>query len=190
MATQQATIVLTGNVGTLPSRYAQESGTPCVSFRMASTGGYWNRATSQWQEFPTTWVRVKAFWTLATNILQSLHVGDPIVVSGTLISEEWEKDGAKHTGLVILAETVGHDLNRGVSTFMRKAQHASADNHSYSTQGSGASHSDHQSHQPHGATATQDDSEFADISIDDECKATELTATHNTAAEALATAAV
>lgn len=126
MASSQATIVLSGNVGTLPSRYAQESGTPCISFRMASTGGYWNRATQQWQEFPTTWVRVKAFWSLATNTLQSIRVGDPIVVSGTLVSEQWQKDGVQHSGLVILADTIGHDLNRGVSVFTKRAQHASA----------------------------------------------------------------
>ncbi|WP_229714654.1 single-stranded DNA-binding protein [Galliscardovia ingluviei] len=125
MATSQATIVLSGNVGTIPTRYAQESGTPCISFRMASTGGYWNRATQQWQEFPTTWVRVKAFWSLATNVLQSLHVGEPIVVSGTLVSEQWQKDGVQHSGLVILADTIGHDLNRGVSVFTKRAQHAS-----------------------------------------------------------------
>lgn len=54
------------------------------------------------------------------NLLQSLHRGDPVMVTGSLITEEWTtKDGQSHSSLVLEADGVGHDLNLGQDTFTR-----------------------------------------------------------------------
>lgn len=115
----QSQITITGNVGADPTRFGQEGGTPACSFRLASTRSFWNRRTNAWQEATTTWITVKAFRSLALNAMQSLHKGDAVIVSGTLATEEWERDGMTRTNLVIEAATVGHDLTKGRSMFVR-----------------------------------------------------------------------
>ena len=115
----QSQIIITGNVGADPTRFGPEGGTPACSFRLASTRSFWNRRTNAWQETTTTWITVKAFRTLALNVMQSLHKGDAVIVSGTLATEEWERDGMTRTNLVIEASTAGHDLTKGRSMFVR-----------------------------------------------------------------------
>lgn len=124
---QQAQITIIGNVGKDPVRLGQEGGTPACSFRLASTPGFWNRDTRQWQDLPTTWIRVKAFWSLAANVLTSVRKGDPVIVTGTLVTEQWTRDGMVQTALAIEADAIGHDLNRGTGVFTRKAASTAGD---------------------------------------------------------------
>lgn len=116
---QQSQIVITGNVGREPTRLGAQGGTPMCTFRLASTRSFWNRRTRQWQESPTTWITVKAFRTLALNVMQSVKKGDAVIVVGDLVTETWERDGAQRSAIAIEAAYVGHDLNRGASMFVR-----------------------------------------------------------------------
>ncbi|WP_165777262.1 single-stranded DNA-binding protein [Bifidobacterium primatium] len=116
---QQSQIVITGNVGKEPVRLGVQGGTPMCTFRLASTRSFWNRRTGQWQEGNTTWITVKAFRSLAMNIMQSVKKGDPVIVVGDLITDVWERDGAQRSSMAIEASHVGHDLNRGAGAFVR-----------------------------------------------------------------------
>lgn len=53
------------------------------------------------------------------NLLQSLHKGDPVMVSGGLVTEEWTSGGQSHSTMVLEADGVGHDLNLGQGSFTR-----------------------------------------------------------------------
>ncbi|WP_163200228.1 MULTISPECIES: single-stranded DNA-binding protein [Bifidobacterium] len=117
---QHSQIVITGNVGKEPVRLGAQGGTPMCTFRLASTRSFWNRRTGQWQEGNTTWITVKAFRSLAMNIMQSVKKGDPVIVVGDLITDVWERDGAQRSSMAIEASHVGHDLNRGAGAFVRK----------------------------------------------------------------------
>ena len=59
------------------------------------------------------------FRTLAQHVDQSVRKGDPVLVVGRLRTNVWEKDGQTHEKLVLEADMVGHDLNRGTSAFRR-----------------------------------------------------------------------
>jgi len=108
-------ITATGFLGTDPVFYnaKSEEGSDFTSFRMANTNRFYSKKTESWQDGSTTWFTVKAFNGLAKGIYKSLKISDSVVVSGTLVSEEWENDeGQKMSALVINAKQVGHDISR------------------------------------------------------------------------------
>lgn len=116
---QQATVTINGFVGAEPTRFGREGGAPGCSLRIGCTPSYVDQSSGQWRDRPTVWMSVKAFRTLALDILQSVHKGDAVVATGTLDCEEWEVDGARRSRNVLVASSFGHDLSRGTSTFVR-----------------------------------------------------------------------
>ena len=108
-----------GFMGTQPARLGQPGATPVCSFRLGSTPAYYDAAAGVWKRKSTTWLTVKAFRTLAVNALACLHKGDPVIVSGSLVTEEWTSEGQSHNSLVLVADGIGHDLARGQDTFTK-----------------------------------------------------------------------
>lgn len=117
--TNSAHITLSGYVGTEPHQWHTSSHIPACSFRVGSTKRYFSTKDNQWKSSETTWVQVKAFRTLATNVMKSVKVGDPIIVSGTLTVDTWDKDGVTHTIPSIEAASIGHDLCMGSTSFTK-----------------------------------------------------------------------
>jgi single-strand DNA-binding protein len=70
---------------------------------------------------------VSCFRLLAEHVAASVRKGDPVVVVGKLRTNVWEKDGQTHERLVLEADMVGHDLNRGTSAFRRRPRLSSND---------------------------------------------------------------
>lgn len=68
---------------------------------------------------PTTWMSVRCFDTLASNATGSLHKGDPVIVAGHLITDEWTVGDQPRSEVVLQADAIGHDLNNGISRFTR-----------------------------------------------------------------------
>lgn len=119
MAMQQATVVFTGYVGTDPVLRGPE-GNEVASFRVGSTRSYFNREQNRWVDFPTTWLTVKAFRSLAANARNSLHVGDPVIVAGLLNTDQWTNEQGEERSMVVLeASAIGHDINFGASSFRK-----------------------------------------------------------------------
>lgn len=119
--TQQSTVTVTGYVGADPKLLGEAEGkVPCCVFRVASTRRYFSRKDGKWEDLPTTWMQVRTYRTLALNIKDSISRGDPVIVNGQLISDSWkDSQGNTRTALSIEAQSVGHDLSRGVSKFRR-----------------------------------------------------------------------
>ncbi|HKX14264.1 MAG TPA: single-stranded DNA-binding protein [Propionibacteriaceae bacterium] len=110
----EAQVHITGYAGT----EVEVRGNGTVSaFRLACTPRI--RTKSGWSDGNTTWIEVACFRTLAQHVAQSVRKGDPVVVVGKLRTNVWEKDGQTHERLVLEADMVGHDLNRGTSAFRR-----------------------------------------------------------------------
>lgn len=115
----QADVTMTGLVGTDPESFTTKSTEGC-SFRLGSTRRYRDRRTGEWKDTPTVWVTVRAFRSLARNILASLGKGDPVTVTGRLVMDSWKNDeGKNRSALVLEARSAGHDLAYGVSSFSR-----------------------------------------------------------------------
>lgn len=110
-----AYVQLTGNVGGTVEFH--NNTVPVASFRLAHTPRI--RRNGDWVDATTTWITVTCFRALAENVKASLHKGHPVVVAGRLRTNIWTKDGQTYERLTLEATTVGHDLSRGTSTFLR-----------------------------------------------------------------------
>lgn len=121
MGIQQIQVTVTGNLGADPRSFGKSIDAPACSFRIGVTPRFYDSGLGQWRDRETTWVGVRAYRTLASNILGSLHKGDPVIVTGTLHSERWRKEGEQTDRFtpVIDAVAVGHDLSQGVGRFRR-----------------------------------------------------------------------
>jgi single-strand DNA-binding protein len=113
----EAMVHLTGYAGT----EVEIKGNGAVSkFRLACTPRV--RSKGEWGDGNTTWIDVSCFRGLAEHVAASVRKGDPVVVVGRLRTNVWDQDGQSRSRLVIEAETVGHDLNRGTAVFRRPAR--------------------------------------------------------------------
>jgi len=112
-------VTLQGWLGTeVTLRQAGE--TPVASFRVAVTPRRYQKKTDEWVDGATQWFSVRAWRALAEHCHESLHRGDPVVVHGRLNAQLWSNSaGLEVTSYDVEAVVVGHDLNRGSSTFHR-----------------------------------------------------------------------
>lgn len=111
-------ITFSGNVGSRVDLGQVGDGVAVASFRVGSTPR--RLRDGRWEDGETAWYTVKAWRQLATNLAASLTVGDPILVTGRISAETWTaQDGTLVTRHVVVAASVGHDLSRGCSTFVR-----------------------------------------------------------------------
>jgi single-strand DNA-binding protein len=118
----EAQVHITGYAGT----EVESRGNGMVSaFRLACTPRI--KIKNGWSDGNTTWLEVACFRTLAQHVAQSVRKGDPVLVVGKLRTNVWEKDGQTHERLVLEADMVGHDLNRGTSIFQRPPRLATTD---------------------------------------------------------------
>lgn len=132
-------VSLRGRVGNTIDYYSYPSGTIGARFRMAvSKKG--RDELNQWHDLGATWYTVRAWGKLADNVQRSLRKGDPVLVSGRLEVNPWqnEQTGQHGVELVIVADSVGHDLNFGMSAFNRITTPDQLSAETENTQSSGA----------------------------------------------------
>ena len=119
-------VTIRGNVGTDPVRNTTNGGDSVLNFRVASSSGYWDKRAGAYVETGTNWYAVTAFRRLADNAKASLRSGDAVIVTGELQLKEWQNNGRSGFSADIVAESIGHDLARGTSNFMRTPRPSSA----------------------------------------------------------------
>jgi len=93
---------------------------PVASFRLACTPRRFNRRTENWSDGITQWYTVNVWRGLAENAANSLHRGDPVVVTGRLQLHTYvNSNDVEITVFEVEATHLGHDLSRGTSQFTR-----------------------------------------------------------------------
>lgn len=100
-------------------------GSVVASFRVGSTPRRYRRGTDTWEDESTQWYTVNAWRHLGEHCARSLRRGDPVLVHGRLRASSWTtKEGVDVTSFEVEALAVGHDLNRGASTFYKRPRDA------------------------------------------------------------------
>ncbi|MBA3311007.1 MAG: single-stranded DNA-binding protein [Nocardioidaceae bacterium] len=117
---------MVGHVGTDVDYRKVGSGTDLSTFRLATTPRRWDRNQRAYVDGTTSWITVQCWRTLALHVRDSIRRGDPVLVIGKLKTEEWTKDDVRNSRFVLEAVTVGHDLNRGVSSFEKVVRQVEA----------------------------------------------------------------
>ncbi|YAL84235.1 single-stranded DNA-binding protein [Dermacoccaceae bacterium W4C1] len=113
-------ITVTGHLGADPELRATKAGEPFAALRLGSTPRVFMRQDQVWVDGPTSWYQVYAYGGLATNVLNSLTKGDPVLVCGTLVIREYRtEDGQPRTSAQITAEVIAPNLRFGRSEFSK-----------------------------------------------------------------------
>jgi single-strand DNA-binding protein len=110
-----------GTVLTHPERrITEKTGTPMTTFRVVTNYRRYDRATESWTDYGLFRVRVVCWRRLADHVFTSLKVGDPVIVIGRLFTRDWTgAEGELRVNYDLEADTIGHDLNRGVTEFTK-----------------------------------------------------------------------
>jgi single-strand DNA-binding protein len=120
----EASFSVSGYVATTPTRYPTKSGDYMLSMRIGWTPRLFDRGAGEWKDQPTSFASVICFRRVAENAATCLRKGDPVLVKGTLRIREYEtQSGARRTAVDIIADSIGHDLSRGVSSFTKSRPH-------------------------------------------------------------------
>lgn len=120
----ETAVTLVGNAATAVDVWETGEGVPVARFGLAVTARRWDRGRRGWTEGHTSVYTVWARRALATNLAESVTVGEPLVVQGWLrIRREEERDGRPpRVSADVDATAVGHDLACGTSVFRRVSQ--------------------------------------------------------------------
>jgi len=120
MVLNEAQVSLTGYVATQPVARTVKSGATNLSMRVAWTPRRQDRVTGEWVDGNTSYVTVICWRKLATNAGICVRKGDPVIVKGRLSIRTYEdKQGVQRIAVEVEANSVGHDLSRGVAQFQR-----------------------------------------------------------------------
>jgi single-strand DNA-binding protein len=110
-----AMVTLAGHVAKEPS-FTLVGSKPKVTIRVAWNSRYQDRVTGEWKDGVTSFANVECWRNLANNVKASLCKGNAVVVTGKLRVREFEdREGRRRTAVEIHADSIGHDLSRGVT---------------------------------------------------------------------------
>jgi single-strand DNA-binding protein len=118
---QGAYVTLVGYVAQEPRIRTTNTGKVITDLRVGISPRFRDRATGEWRDAESSYFTVSCWERLAHHVRASMHKGDPVLVKGRFRTESYEdKDGRPRTETKITADTVGHDLSRGVATYIRQ----------------------------------------------------------------------
>ena len=114
------TMTVIGNLVDEPRMRLTKNGHAVTNFRVASTSRRYDREQDRYVDNSTLFVTVTCWRNMAENVANSLHKGQPVVVTGRYYSREYRVEEQLRVAYELEAMAVGHDLSRGTSEF-RKA---------------------------------------------------------------------
>ena len=114
-------VTLVGFVAQDPIQRPTKNGVLVTDLRVGTTPRVQDRVTNEWHDGETSYYNVSCWRRLGDNVRASLRKGDPVMIKGKFRSRAFtDKNGVSRTAIDIMADTVGHDLNRGVANYLRQ----------------------------------------------------------------------
>ena len=112
----EPTTTITGNLTADPELRFTPTGRPVASFTIANTPRYPDKATGEWKDAETWFVRCSAWGDLGENIAASLTRGAAVVATGRLAYRGWETtEGDKRGAVEMTVDDIGPSLRRNVA---------------------------------------------------------------------------
>ena len=123
MSLGETTLTVVGNLTGDPDLRFVPSGAAVATFTIASTARTYDRASGQWKDGETLFLRCVAWRALAEQITESLAKGMRALVYGRLRQREYEdKDGIKRTVVELEVEEIGPSLKYATATVTKAAR--------------------------------------------------------------------
>jgi single-strand DNA-binding protein len=120
-------VTLVGFVAQDPIQRPTKNGVLVTDLRVGATPRVLDRVTNQWRDGVTSYYDVSCWRRLGDNVRASLRKGDPVMIKGKFRSRTFtDKNGVSRTVYDIVADTVGHDMNRGVANYLRQPRPVAA----------------------------------------------------------------
>jgi single-strand DNA-binding protein len=117
---QGAFVTLVGYVAQEPSIRTTKTGKTVTDLRVGITPRYRDQATGEWRDAESSYFTVSCWDRLAQHVRASMHKGEPVLIRGKFKTSTYEdKEGRPRTDTRITADTVGHDLSRGIANYIR-----------------------------------------------------------------------
>jgi single-strand DNA-binding protein len=117
---QGAFVTLVGYVAQEPSIRTTKTGKIVTDLRVGITPRYRDQASGEWRDSESSYFTVSCWDRLAQHVRASMHKGEPVLVRGKFKTNTYEdKDGRPRTDIRITADTVGHDLSRGIANYIK-----------------------------------------------------------------------
>jgi len=113
-------VTLIGFVAREPNLRTTKDGRQVADVRVGATTRIYDRAEDEWRDGETCYYTVNCWRRLAGHVRASLRKGDPVMVKGRFRTHTYQdKQNRIRTEVEIVADTIGHDLSRGVANYMR-----------------------------------------------------------------------
>jgi single-strand DNA-binding protein len=136
MAAGDTQITIIGNLTSEPELRYTATGQAVANFTVASTPRYLDKASNEWKDGDSLFLRCSVWRQAAENAAESLQRGTRVIVSGRLRQRSYEtKEGEKRTVFEVEVDEVGPSL-RNASAKVVKSSRATGGQGS-SGQGSG-----------------------------------------------------
>lgn len=110
------TLTIIGNLTSEPEIRFIPSGAAVVNFTVASTPRIFNKATNDWADGDSLFIRCSLWREAAENVAESLHKGNRVIVVGKLKQRSYEKDGQKRDVIELEVEEIGPSLKYATAT--------------------------------------------------------------------------
>jgi single-strand DNA-binding protein len=112
-------VTVVGNIVDEPRVRETTNGHAVANLRIASTPRYFDREQGAWADGATLFLTVTCWRAMAQNVKDSLHTGQPVVVTGRFYQRDYEVNGSRRIAFELEATAIGHDLARGTAHFSR-----------------------------------------------------------------------
>jgi single-strand DNA-binding protein len=121
-------VTLVGFVAQDPIQRPTKNGVLVTDLRVGATPRVQDRVTNEWRDGITSYYDVSCWRRLGENVRASLRKGDPVMIKGKFRSRTFtDKNGVTRTVIDIVADSVGHDMNRGVANYLRQSRPVAAE---------------------------------------------------------------
>lgn len=134
--TNETTITVRGWAGSKPRMYVNHSEDGKTSqattiFNVGVTPRSFNKREGAYQDGNTMWYSVRCYGNLARNVSLSINKGCPVLVRGRLVNRLFTgKSGEERSSAVIMADSIGVELNSGTVHFAKTVHQKFADSQS------------------------------------------------------------
>lgn len=113
-------ITVIGNLTGDPELRFTPSGAPVANFTIASTPRNFDRASGEWKEGETLFLRASVWKEAAENVAETLKKGMRVIAQGRLKSRSYEtKEGERRTSMELEIEEIGPSLRFASATVSR-----------------------------------------------------------------------
>jgi single-strand DNA-binding protein len=116
---QAGYVTLVGYVAREPNIRQTKEGTLVADMRVGTSSRFFDKQSQTWRDGDTSYFSVICWRRLATAAKASLRKGEPVIVRGRFRTRSYQgRDGVARTEVEVTADAFGHDLTRGVATFI------------------------------------------------------------------------